>query len=305
MDRPVTHAPDRPALAYALLVFTTLLWAGNVVAGKWAVGEVSPQALTALRWAVACLVLAWPARRALAQDRDGLARHWLYVLLMGAGGYTAFASLFYLAGTMTSAVNVALFQGSVPVLVIVLNYAVRRVPVSGLQMIGVLVTLSGAGVAATHGDWRSLVTTGVNRGDGLMLVACLVYAGYTVALPARPKVSALSFFAAMALAAFVTSLPPLAAEWATGHLIWPGPRGWAIVAFVALGPSLAAQFSFMRGVELIGPNRAGLFVNLVPIFGAGLAVGVAGEPFGASETGALALVLGGIVLAERFRPRGA
>ena len=81
----------------------------------------------------------------------------------------------------------------------------------------------------------------------------------------------------MALAAFLTSLPPLAAEWALGHAIWPATAtAWAIVAFVALGPSLLAQLSFIRGVELIGPNRAGLFVNLVPVFGAGLAVLLAG-----------------------------
>lgn len=76
-----------------------------------------------------------------------------------------------------------------------------------------------------------------------------------------------------------------------------------MVAFVGLGPSLLSQLCFMRGVELIGPNRAGLFVNLVPIFGAGLAVLVIGEPFGPVQAAALALVLGGIACAERFKPQ--
>ncbi len=67
---------------------------------------------------------------------------------------------------------------------------------------------------------------------------------------------------------------------------------------MALGPSLLAQLSYIRGVELIGPNRAGLFVNLVPVFGAGLAVMLAGEPFDAFDGVALALVLGGILIAE-------
>ena len=75
-----------------------------------------------------------------------------------------------------------------------------------------------------------------------------------------------------------------------------------MVAFVGLGPSLLAQLSFMRGVELIGPNRAGLFVNLVPIFGAILAVLLIGEPFGPTQGAALALVLGGIACAERLKP---
>ena len=279
---------------------TALLWAGNAVAGKWAPGHVSPQAITSLRWGVVCVVLWLFGRRRIAADWSGMRGHWRLVLLMGGLGYTAFNSLFYAAGNYTSAINLALFQGSIPVLVILLNYGLYRTPVTSGQVLGVLVTLLGATVAATHGDWHVLATLGFNRGDVLIFIACLLYAGYTIALPRRPAISGLTFFAAMALMAFATSLPLLAIEAAAGHVVWPGFEGWAIVMFVALGPSLAAQLFFMRGVELIGPNRAGLFVNLVPIFGAGLAVLVVGEPFGTNEALALALVLGGIFCAERL-----
>ncbi|WP_430912692.1 DMT family transporter [Methylobacterium sp. sgz302541] len=289
--------------AYPLLVGTALLWAGNTVAGRWAPGEVSPQVLTCLRWAIACVVLLVIARRRFLAERRVLAPYWLRVLLMGACGYTIYASLFYAAGAYTSAVNLALFQGAIPVLVILMNVAVRGTPVRLAQGIGVVVTLLGAAVAATHGDWTVAATMNFNRGDLLMLTACIFYAGYTVGLPARPPVSGVTFFTAMAAAAFLTSLPPLAVEYAAGHLIWPTPKGWAIVAFVALGPTLAAQLSFMRGVELIGPNRAGLFVNLVPVFGALLAVALVGESFGRPDAVALLLVLCGIAIAERRQAR--
>ena len=203
-----------------------------------------------------------------------------------------------MAGTHTSALNLALFQGAIPVLVILLNLVAMRAGTTAGQLAGVAVTLVGATVAATHGDWSVLRTLSFNVGDGLMLAACLYYAGYTVALPARPKVSSLTFFSAMAAAALLTSLPLLWAEWATGRLVWPTAKGWGVVAFVALGPSLAAQLAFMRGVEMIGPNRAGLFVNLVPVFGTLLAVALVGEPFGISEGLALALVLGGIAIVD-------
>ncbi|WP_420847289.1 DMT family transporter [Methylobacterium organophilum] len=309
MDQPDVEAPaaaERARLrAYLLLTFTAFLWGCNAVAGRWAVGQVSPQVLTTLRWAIGFAVLALFAGRRAVSERQALARRWRYVLAMGAVGYTAFASLFYLAGNYTSAVNVALFQGAIPVLVLVMNFLARGVPVGLGQSLGVCVTLAGAAVAATHGDWNVLRTLSFNQGDLIMLVACLFYAGYTVALAARPKVDGVAFFTAMAAAAFLTSLPPLAAEWALGRLIWPTPWGWAIVAFVAVGPTLVAQLFFMRGVELIGPNRAGLFVNLVPVFGALLAVLVAREPFGPGEALALALVLGGILIAERTGRRKA
>ncbi len=287
------------ATAYAILTLTALLWAGNAVAGKWAVGEVSPQALTTLRWLFAFALLAVIARRRVAAEWPRLAVRWRYVLLMGASGYTVFASLFYAAGARTTALNVALLQGAVPIFVMLLNFLVRSAGVRAGQVVGAAVTLAGVAVASSHGDLKALLSLTFNLGDGLMLAACLVYAGYTVALPARPKVSGLAFFTGLALAALLTSLPPLAAEWAAGRLIWPSlPIGWPLVAFVALGPSLLAQLSFIRGVELIGPNRAGLFVTLVPVFGAGLAVLLAGEPFDAFDGLALALVLGGILIAE-------
>ena len=287
------------AAAYPILTLTSLLWAGNAVAGKWAVGEVSPQVLTTLRWAFAFAVLLVVARRQVAADRSRLAPRWVYLLLLGACGYTIFASLFYAAGIYTTAINVALIQGAIPIVVMLLNFVVRRVPARAGQIAGAAITLAGVAVAATHGDLAALRGLRFNLGDGLMLGASLVYAGYTVALTARPAVSGLAFFTALALSAFLTSLPPLAIENGLGHSIWPGTvTAWAIVAFVALGPSLLAQLCFIRGVELIGPNRAGLFVNLVPVFGAGLAVLVAGEAFGASEAAALGLVLSGILIAE-------
>ncbi|WP_409564821.1 DMT family transporter [Methylobacterium sp. J-026] len=300
MER-VARAPSA-APAYLLLTATALLWAGNAVTSRWAPGHISPQVITTLRWAVACAVLAPIAGRRLVAEWPVLRPHWLRILLMGGLGYTAFNCLFYAAGAYTGAINLALFQGAIPVLVIVLNRLAYRVPVTPGQLAGVGLTLVGAGLAATHGDWAVLTHLAFNRGDVLVFGACLLYAGYTIFLPTRPKVSGLAFFAAMAIAALLTSLPPLAVEWATGHAVWPGRTGWAMVVFVGLGPSLLAQLFFMRGVELIGPNRAGLFVNLVPIFGAILAVLLVGEPFGATEAAALALVLGGIACAERLKP---
>ncbi|WP_373319223.1 DMT family transporter [Methylobacterium gnaphalii] len=304
---PPATAPRRneAATAYLLLTFTALLWGGNAVAGKWAVGEVSPQVLTTLRWVLAfAALIAFTGRRSIS-DLPRLRPHWLYVLLMGATGFTAFASLFYIAGETTSALNLALIQGLIPVLVVLINLAVSRIGVTSGQAVGLVITLFGAVVATTHGDWAVLKTLSFKFGDALMVAACLLYAGYAVALARRPKVAGLTFFTALSAAAALTSFVPLAAEWASGHLQWPTPRGWLIVAYVALGPTLVGQLLFIRGVEMIGPNRAGLFVNLVPVFGAMLAVLVAREAFGPTEALALILVLGGIAIAERFRARPA
>jgi drug/metabolite transporter (DMT)-like permease len=113
----------------------------------------------------------------------------------------------------------------------------------------------------------------------------------------------LAFFAGLSLAAFVSTLPLVGFEIATGLAQWPGTRGWIILVGLAIGPSLVSQIFYMRGVELIGPGRAGLFVNLVPVFAAILAVLILGETFAIYHAVALALVLAGIALAEIGRPK--
>ena len=119
------------------------------------------------------------------------------------------------------------------------------------------------------------------------------------ALRERPHVSGVSLLAGMALAAFITSVPLMVWEIASGGFIWPTAAGLRVLVFVALGPAFIAQIIFMRGVELIGPGRAGVFVNLVPVFGAIMAVAILGEPFAAYHVLALVLVVGGIAIAQR------
>lgn len=285
--------------AYLLLALTALFWGGNAVAGRLAVGQISPMALTCLRWVIVVSILLPLLGRQLFSEWGKLRPRLRSILLMGALGFTAFNGLFYAAAYHTSAVNLTIFQGAIPVLVLLGSILFFRTGVRGLQVVGMVVTMVGVGVVAVKGDIAILRTMALNIGDVWMLIACVLYAGYTLGLRNRPKVPAFVFFAALATVAFFTSVPLLAVEIATDHVQWPTPRGVLVLLYVGLFPSLIAQIFFMRGVELIGPARAGLFVNLVPVFGALLAVMVLGEPFAIYHAIGLALVLGGIWLAER------
>ena len=132
-----------------------------------------------------------------------------------------------------------------------------------------------------------------------MLAACVLYAGYTVGLRRRPEVSSLGFFTAMVAVSFAVSVPLTVTEAMLGQLQWPTAKGWMIIPMVVLFPSFLAQVCFLKGVTLIGPSRAGVFINLVPIFAAILAVVFLRESFEAFHAAALLLVLGGIWLSER------
>lgn len=284
---------------YLLLVLTALLWGGNAIAGRLAVGEISPMALTCLRWVIVVAILLPCMGNQLRLHWPTLAPRSPRILLMGALGFTGFNALFYAAAYHTTAVNLTIFQGAIPVLVLLGTMLFFGARIRLLQVLGMAVTVVGVVVVAAKGDWEVLRRLALNVGDMWMLIACLFYAGYTLGLRSRPAVPGFVFFTAMAIVAFLTSLPPLAYEIVTDTIQWPTGRGWLVLLYVGLMPSLLSQIFFMRGVELIGPARAGLFVNLVPVFGALLAVLLLGEPFAWYHAAGLILVLGGIALAER------
>lgn len=295
---PASSYQQPPGHAYLLLTVAALAWAGNVVASRFAIGEISPMALTCLRWAIVLVVFLIMGSRQGIDAWPALRRHWRAGLLMGAAGYTVFSATLYVAAYYTSAVNLAILQGTVPVLVLIGALLLHGTRADPRQIVGVVITLLGILVVASRGDLYVLAMLSFNFGDVLMLLGAACYAGYTLGLRRRPGVSGLTFFFLMALGAFLSSLPLLAIEILIGRAQWPTFQGWALLLFVGLGPSLIAQRCFMRGVELIGPGRAGLFVNLVPIFGAFLSVVILGEAFGLYHAIALALVLAGILLAE-------
>lgn len=289
--------------AYLLLAFTALCWAGNTISGRLAVGEISPMVLVSLRWLGALLLLAVFARGSMRKDWPVLRRHLGFAVALGAVGFTLFNAIFYVAAHSTTAVNMGIIQGAIPIFVLLGAYTAYRTPVTGMQAAGVVLTVLGVVIVGSGGSWARLLDLALNAGDLLMLAAAFCYAGYTVALRKRPPVDALSLFTIMAGAAFVASIPLTVTEAALGALQWPSAKGWIVVVVVAVFPSFLAQIFFVQGVTMIGPGRAGVFVNLVPVFAAVLAVAILGEPFETYHAIALGLVLGGIWISERGRPK--
>ena len=287
-----------------LLMLTAIFWAGNTVAGRLAVGHVSPMMLVTLRWAVVLAVL-WPIYGGQVRAHWGEVRPRLVrISLMAFLGYTAFNVLYYWAAHTTSAINIGILQGSIPVAVLAGAFLMHGTRASLVQVAGVLITLVGVVVVATQGAPLAILEIGLNRGDLAMLAACVLYAFYTVALHDRPNMPGAAFFTLLALIAALTSVPPLVMEGMLLGFALPDWQGWLVVLYVAIFPSCLAQLCYLRGVDLIGPARAGVFVNLVPVFSAILAVLLISEPFAPFHAVALALVVGGIWLAQRTTGKG-
>ncbi|CAA0104112.1 Uncharacterised protein [Zhongshania aliphaticivorans] len=284
---------------YILLTLVALFWGGNAIAGKLAVGHVSPMLLTSLRWLFACVFIAPFAYQDVKREWPIIQQHWFKLFLLAALGFTAFNALFYWALNHTSAINVTIEQSAMPLVVFLGNFILLGLRPVRLQLVGFSLTLLGVVITVSHGQLSSLLTLDLNRGDAIMLLATLLYGGYTVALRYRPPLHWRSMIMVLALFAFLSSLPLSLYEYWQGFAIIPDTRGLGVVLYIAIFPSLIAQSLYMRGVDLIGGNRANLFINLVPVFGSILAVVILSEDFKPYHLLALGLVIGGILLAER------
>lgn len=258
--------------------------------------------LTCLRWVVACSVLAIFAAPQVRRDWPVIRRHLPLLIGYGAIGFTSFNGLLYSALQYTSTINAVIEQAGIPMVIFVMNYALFRMTISAAQIAGFALTLFGVVLTASHGDPASLLALDLNYGDALMMGAVFVYAAYTVALRWKPEIHWKSLIAISAFGALLTSLPLVGWEISDGSAIFPDSRGWIIVTFAGLLPSLVSQILYVRGVELIGPNRAGLFINTIPIFGMILSILLIGETLHTFHIVAMAFVLGGIAIAEYGRP---
>lgn len=286
--------------AYGLLVLATLMWGGNAVAGKLAVLDWQPWTITGLRWLLTTLLLLPFALQPLRNDRAVLRKTWPRLFLLGAFGMGLFNLLMYLAANHTTAINISILQASMPVMIMLANFFILSQRVTGLQIVGLLVSTLGVLITTTKGDPLAFFSKGLNYGDAIMLVACVFYAAYTFGLRWKPAVHWLSFMWLISLGAFCMTIPFALWELQQATFTVPGLRGWLVMAYVIIFPTIVAQISYARGVELLGSNRAGLFINLVPIFGSILAVLVLRENFKLYHAAGLVMVIGGIMLAERF-----
>ncbi len=232
--------------------------------------------------------MAWPHLK----DR------WLYLTLMGGVGLAGFNLVFYKAAHYTTAVNIGILQGSIPLIVLLAAYLVYHSRITIVQLVGVLVGLAGVIMVATGGVPGTVKDILFNKGDLMMAAACVLYAGYTVGLKSRPGVTGLVVFSVLCLPAALFSLPFAVFEILSGEALMPTVTGWYVIAYAVIFPSFLAQLFYLRSVDLVGPGRTGMLVNLTPVFAACLAVLLLNESFQLYHSVALLLVLGGLWLSK-------
>ena len=292
-DRVRTPRRAGTALAYAMLCVVMALWAGNSIVGRAVRDTIPPFTLAFARWAGAlCLVGPFAARH-VAADRATLRRHWRIVLLLGLVGVAAFNGFLYSGLRLTTATNGLLLQATVPALVLLFGVLLRQSRAPRAQVAGVTLSTLGVALVVFRADPSAVATLRFNGGDALVLCGCVAWALYTALLPRRPAVHPLAFLAVTFAIGALAMLPLAASEWQRFPVVWT-PATIGAFAYVAVFPSCVAYLLYNEAVSTIGAGPAGQTMSLMPLFGAGLASLVLGEPLHAYHLAGMACICGGI-----------
>lgn len=281
-----------------LLAAAMLFWAGSIVSGRAAAALVPPSLFTLLRWGgtlVIVLPLAW---RHLAADRAALWRRWPVVVTLAVLGVDAFNNLMYRGLHNTTAINALLLQSVTPLFVIVALFAMFRERPSLREVGAIAVSLAGVAVIAGQGSLTVLRSLDINPGDAVVTLAVVCYALYSALLRLKPSVHPLSLLAAT-FAIGVVFLVPLAwQEAAAGAQLILTPVSVFAIVYSCVFPAFLAYFCYNRGVELVGPARAGQYVHLMPAFGVVLAVLFLGETLHPYHVAGIGLIGAGLWMAR-------
>ncbi|MFK8254102.1 DMT family transporter [Ancylobacter terrae] len=285
--------------AALMLAGAALFWSGNFLAGRLVADTLPPAAFSAARWILAlALLLPFTIREIHGQRRELVAR-WPLWAAAGVLNICVFTVLIYAGLAHTSLVNGSLIGASAPIVVGLLGWLVLRERASLRQRLALWVSTLGIGLIVIRGDVAHLAALSFNRGDLVLFLGISAFALYTVLLKRFP--SRLSAAAALTVSVpfgLIALLP-----FAAGEIIASGigldafVKAAPVILYVGTLPTIGFVL-WARGVAVLGPMRAGQFLQLVPVFGAALAVGLLGESLHLYHGAGLALVLGGLVLRD-------
>lgn len=289
-------------LPYLLLTLTLLFWAGNWVVGRAIRNDVPPVALAFWRWSIAFLVLLPFTWGHLRKQWADVRHHWKILTLLSLFSTGTYNAITYKGLQYTTATNGSILNSFVPIFIIAISWLFLNQRLSTRQWVGVALSCIGVLAIIARGRLAALAALEINPGDLWLLASSLMWAIYTICFKWRPqKLHPLAFLAAIVGIGVIIMIPVYLWEMASGlHIHW-GPPAIASLVYVGIFPSAIGYIFWNYGVAEIGPNKAGLFLHLMPVFGSLLSIIFLDESFQLYHFFGMALIFAGIYLTSSAR----
>ena len=287
--------------AYILLVLTTIFWSGNFIVGKVAsLYQIPPFSLNFYRWFFAGLLLAPFTLKEIINKKKYIFNNIVLFIILGVSSITIFNSVVYYSLYFTQVITGVLMISTIPVWIMFISSILNIEKTNIYQIIGVLLSLIGVVIIVTKVDLELILKLDFNKGDISMVVAMFSWAIYSALLKKKKhEISQLAILQVVIFCGLLFLIPFYFAEIYLGNRIILNKPFYLTLLYVVFFPGLFAFFFWMKGISIIGANRAGIFLHLMPIIGAIMAIVILKEKFMYYHFFGAIFILVGITLSNK------
>ena len=277
------------------------MFAFNFIVGKFAyLFEVPPLTLNFMRWASVWLILIPFTYKEILNNMNDIKKNWIVISFMGIITISTFNSVVYFALTYTQVINAVLVLAAIPAVTIIISSLMKVDKTNIFQLFGLLLSIIGIGAIISNADIQKITTLSFNKGDLWMLVCVFTWAIYSTLLKKHKfKFSQFTLIQLMVSVGIIFLIPQFFYERSIGLEITFNKAFFVILFYVVIFPAIAAYYCWQKGVEIVGPNRATMFIQLMPLLSAVLAILIFQEKFEIYHFIGASFILSGIYLSNR------
>ena len=292
--------PRNLALAIVLLIASSFFWSGNFFSGKVAfLTNLTPFKLSFFRWILALLILLPFTYKQIIIDLDYYRKNIFLMIIISILGVTFFNSFTYISLRSSMIINSTLMASIAPVMMIGFSWLLFRTKTTKPQFTGIILSLIGAFSIILKGNLDNLYNLYFTSGDLWMIAAVISWCLYSVLLKKiDSKTSQLANLEVMIIIGIIFITPFYIFESVNSTFLPSSQMDFVIISYVAIFASIVAFFSWNKGVSIIGPNRASLFLHLIPVFSAVWAITFLDEKFAFFHIIGVIFILSGIILSN-------
>jgi len=288
-------------IAYIFLFLTVFFWAGNFIVGKFASQyEIPPFSLNFYRWLFAWMILAPFTVPEIIKKKEYIKNNFKLFLILGITSITIFNSIVYYSLNFTQVINGVLMISTIPVMIMFFSSFLKIEKTNIFQILGVIFSLTGVLLIITKANLSILLNLDFNKGDLTMVLAMLSWALYSALLKKkRFELSQLTLLEVIITFGLIFLIPVYFIEYKMGYVIKLDKPFILILSYVVLFPGLASFILWIKGISLIGVNRSGVFLHLMPILSAIMAMIIFDEKFMFYHIFGAIFILIGILLSNK------
>jgi len=288
-------------LAYILLVLTTLFWSGNFIVGKAAsTFEIPPFSLNFYRWLFAGLILLPFTLREIFKKKKYIFDNLGFFVILGITSITIFNSTVYYSLYYMQVISGVLMISTIPVWIMFISSILGIEKTNKFQIFGVILSLLGVLFIITKSDLDVIKNLAFNRGDLIMATGMFAWALYSALLKKKTyEISQITLLEVVIISGLVFLIPIYILEMNFGNQIIIGKPFILTLSYVVIFPGLASFFFWIKGIAIIGANRAGVFLHLMPVFGSIMAIILFDEKFMIYHLLGAIFIIAGITLSNK------